>query len=94
MSQKKQKIAGVTFSCRRPTGLDFQDVYSWVIWQIPRQVETGLSGAVRPPMPESCWYPAIIEHKEKRVQVYAHLDESFATPESAADYFFREVKAK
>ncbi len=68
----------------QPTELTFADLKEWVIWQFSQQPDDGLSGAVRPPIPEAQWYPARIYPKEKRVQVYGHLDTPFNTPEKAA----------
>jgi hypothetical protein len=33
------------------------------------------------------WIPAIIQDDGKRVQVYAHVGETFPTPETAVEYF-------
>ena len=68
----------------QPTTFSFAQLYDWVIWQYPQQIEQGLTGAVRPPLAHENWYPAIIEPKKKRVQVYGHLDTLYNTPEEAA----------
>lgn len=86
-AREKHVVADIVFRTNRPTRLTFAELYTWVIWQFPRQKGTGLCGAVRPPIAEHGWFPALIQSKEKRVQVYAHLDETFSTPEAAADYF-------
>lgn len=85
MSQSKNKVADVTFADGQPTTLTFRDLYTWTIWQFPRKVNGGLCGAVRPPIAEHEWYPAVVQFKEEKVQVYAHLNQTFPTPENAAE---------
>ncbi len=77
----------VTLLADKPTTLTFQQLHDWVIWQIPRVVEDGLCGAVKTAVPDTHWYPAIIHVNKKKVQVYAHIDKQFATPEAASSYF-------
>lgn len=86
MARKKLTVARIDLDTDKPTHLTFKEIYSWVIWQFPRRISGGFCGAVRPPIPHHDWYPALIQQKEKRVQIYAHLNETFATPEAAADH--------
>ena len=87
MSQIIKSLDNIKLNKNKPTKLDFYKLYTWTIWQYPRKVKEGFCGAVHPPLPEHGWFPAIIQRKEKVVQVHAHLDEKFETPESAAKYF-------
>ena len=86
MSKKKRKVGNVKLKNRQPTNLKFEDLYTWTIWQFPRKVSGGLCGAVHPPIPEHGWLPAVINVKEKKVQVHANLDQTFTTPEEAAKF--------
>lgn len=80
-------IAGVKLRSDRPTTLAYRQLFQWVVWQFPRHTRRGFSGAVRPPIAEHEWFPALIQVDKKRVQVYAHLDETYSSPEQAAEYF-------
>jgi len=84
-------IHNIELNPAHPTILSFDQLYSWVIWQFSQHIEGGLSGAVRPPIPDTGWYPALIEPKEKRVQIYGHLDTSYSTPEEAAKKVLEQV---
>ena len=86
-TKKQQIIANVNLNKERPTQVTFDQLYNWIIWQFPRPKEAGLCGAVHPPIPFHSWYPAIIQADKQNVQVFAHLDDNFSTPENAADYF-------
>jgi hypothetical protein len=89
MTQNNSKaIDSVKFDAAGPTELSFTALYTWVIWQFPRQQKSGLCGAVHPPIPDYGWLPAIIYPQKKQLAIYAHLDETFATPEEAADYLY------
>ena len=85
MSEQTKLAAAIEFDQDQPTTLTFEQLYQWVIWQFPHPVQDGLSGAVRPPEPDTGWVPALIFPKQKRVRVYAHLDSFHATPEEAAE---------
>jgi hypothetical protein len=86
MNTATKKIANLTFKTDRHTSLTFKDLFTWVIWQFPRTATAeGLTGAVKPPIAEHDWFPAIIDYKKKRVLVYAHLSKTFTTPEAAAE---------
>lgn len=86
MSKREKMVGSITLKTQRPTDLKFEDLYTWTIWQFPRKVPGGVCGAVHPPTPEHGWIPAVINIKEKKVQVYANLDQIFTTPEEAANY--------
>lgn len=80
------------FDTAKPTELSFAELYTWVIWQFPRKQKRGLFGAVHPPIPEHGWLPAIIYPKKKQLSIHAHLEETFATPEEAADFLHNKTK--
>ena len=78
-------VANVALSTKKPTQLTFKQLETWVIWQFPRKNGGGLCGAIRPSLAKHGWYPAVIFPKEKRVQVYAHLDAQYDSPEAASE---------
>ena len=84
---KKKIVAGIELHPDRPTIVTFQQLFQWVIWQFPIRRQKGFCGAVRPPEAGQEWIPAIIQSDNKRVQVYAHVGETFPTPETAVEYF-------
>jgi hypothetical protein len=84
---KKRIVAGIELHPDRPTTLTYHQLFQWVIWQFPIRRQKGFCGAVRPPEAEQEWIPAIIQSDNKRVQVYAHVGETFPTPETAVEYF-------
>ncbi len=77
-------IYNIELASNQPTSFSFDQLYDWVIWQYAQKTEKGLTGAVRPPIADTQWYPALIQPKEKRVQIYGHLDTSCKSPEEAA----------
>ncbi len=79
-------IATIPFQANKPTLLPMNELFNWVIWQFPLPKEGGLCGAVHPPLPDHTWYPAIIRNGGQQVQVYAHLEANFASPEEAMNY--------
>jgi hypothetical protein len=83
-------IDQVTLDTAVPTELPLQELFTWVIWQFPRKQAGGLLGAVRPPMAQHGWFPAIIHSKNKTVLVHGQVERPFDTPEAAADYFNRK----
>lgn len=89
--QNTTQIHGIRLQLEQPTSLTFDQLYDWVIWQFSHAQKGALSGAVRPPVSDASWYPALIHPKEKRVQVYGHLDTSYATPEAAAKRLLKET---
>ena len=86
-AKDEYSIAGISINKKTPTKFSFNDLYTWVIWQYPKQKNKGLCGAVRPPIPDHGWLPAIILVKEKSVEIYGHQDTLFPSPELAAEYF-------
>lgn len=82
--QETTVVHNIKLNINQPTALPFSQLYDWVIWQFPTQAENWLLGAVRPPITDATWYPALIQPKEKRVQIFGHLNTSFNTPEKAA----------
>ena len=87
MSNQNRVVAGVKLRSDRPTSLTYRQLFHWVIWQFPRPRRKGFCGAVRPPIAEHEWIPAVIQVDKERVQVYGHLGETFPTPETAVEYF-------
>ena len=87
MSNQNRVVAGVKLRSDRPTTLTYGQLFHWVIWQYPRPLKKGFCGAVRPPIAEHEWIPAVIQADKERVQVYAHVGETFSTPETAVEYF-------
>lgn len=78
-------VDGIPFHSNHATELNFQQLHSWIIWQAPHQKDKGLYGAIHPPIASHGWYPAVILPKEKRVQVHAHLNTLYKTPEEAIE---------
>jgi hypothetical protein len=93
MTELTKQVDTIMIKLDQPTELTFSDLYTWVIWQYPRQVEKGLCGAVRPPLPEHGWLPAVIRLKEKVVLVHGHVDKSFSYPAAAADWVAESLKS-
>ncbi len=83
---EQQMVAGIALNKTRPTKLTYDELYTWVIWQFPRQKNGGLCGAVHPPIPQHGWIPAVILIHKKCVEVYAHLNEQYPSPEMAAEH--------
>lgn len=94
MADKIKIVAGIKLRTDRPTLLTFRDLFRWVIWQFPRPEQKGLCGAVRPPIVDHDWIPAIIQTGNERVYVHAHQGETFATPELAIEFFNEDKKAR
>ena len=92
-TQTEFEVADITLSKKHPTKLTYDDLYTWVIWQFPKLKKDGLCGAVRPPIPDHQWYPAIIHLKEKKVDVYAHVDTEYDSPETASEHFNQNGKS-
>ena len=86
MSSKRKEVDTVAIRTDRPTDLTFTELYTWVIWQFPRPKGAGLCGAVRPPIANHTWLPALIKGRDRRVLVYGHLEQEFTTPAQAADW--------
>jgi hypothetical protein len=92
MADNTKKVDAIMIKLDQPTELTFADLRTWVIWQYPRQIGKGLCGAVRPPVPEHGWFPAVIRLKEKVVQIHGHIHQSFDTPNAAADWLAESLK--
>lgn len=92
MSIQTNVVAGVKLRSDRPTTLTYRQLFRWVIWQYPRPLKKGFCGAVRPPIAEHDWIPAVIQVDKERVQVYAHIGETFSTPETAVAFFSDDEK--
>lgn len=88
-----QLIENIPFHTNQPTEVTFHQLFRWVIWQLPRRKLNGLMGAVHPPIGGYGWLPALILFKEKRVQVYAHLNTPFASPEEAIEFLGSALEA-
>jgi hypothetical protein len=86
MSSKRREVATILIRTDRPTDLTFDELYTWVIWQFPQPKAAGLCGAVRPPIANHSWFPALIRSRERQVLVYGHLKHEFATPAQAAEW--------
>lgn len=88
--QETTVVHNINLNTNQPTSFTFSQLYDWVIWQFPTQIENGLSGAVRPPIADATWYPALIQPKEKCVSVYAHVNTPFNSPEEASNWFLKQ----
>ncbi|MCA9937001.1 MAG: hypothetical protein KC418_00030 [Anaerolineales bacterium] len=86
MNKEYKTVEGLSLRARGPTQLSFAQLFAWVIWQFPRAKQNGMCGAVRPPNPDYGWFPALIQSDEEIAAVYAHLEQTFSTPEAAADW--------
>jgi hypothetical protein len=84
VSPKRRLVESLELRLDGPTELSLDDLYTWVVWQFPRLRGKGLCGAVRPPIANHCWYPALISRHDERVSVYGHVEQEFATPAEAA----------
>lgn len=96
MSQEKKSIAGLMLKTEKPTKFKLEALHRWTIWQFPRKIKDGLCGAVHPPITAYGWLPAIIKIKDKskKAYIYGHLNQTFDTPEAAADYLEKEAAKK
>lgn len=90
MSENSITIADVKLRKDRPTELAFEALYSWVIWQFPKKKSGGLCGAVKPPLANHSWYPALIRKMDKKIFVCGHLEIEFSTPDEAASWLEKE----
>ncbi|MCA9985228.1 MAG: hypothetical protein KDE09_04335 [Anaerolineales bacterium] len=91
-SRARKTIDGIKFHGNKPTELPLKELYTWVVWQFPRFHGDKLCGAVHPPIKAHGWLPAVILSRQGRIEVYAHLEEAFATPEEAADALNGQVE--
>jgi len=83
-TRKKVVVDGITFDPAAPTTVPVERLFSWVIWQFPRQRAGGFNGAVHPPDSSQSWYPAVINPDGNQVHIFGHVREQFTTPEAAA----------
>lgn len=86
-SEDREIIAGIRLRKDKPTNVTMDKLYGWVIWQFPNPQKGGYQGAVRPPLVDHEWIPAVIQADNKRVRVYGNAGMTFPTPEDAAGYF-------
>ncbi len=77
-------VNGIQISQSEPTTVTFNEVFRWIVWQYPNKAESGLCGAVHPPIPEYGWFPAIIKPREKTILIHGHTDTRYSSPEKAA----------
>lgn len=89
MEDNHHLVADIPLSNDSPTAVPLRTLYQWIVWQFPRLKDQQFCAAVRPPLPHAPWIPALIHSGEKVVQIFAHLDQKFDTPEAAADFFFK-----
>ncbi len=86
MSNGQRNVDSIMIRTDRPTELTLSDLYTWVIWQFPRPKGDGFCGAVKPPIANHSWFPALIRSRASRVLVYGHIDKEFTHPQDAADW--------
>lgn len=86
MSSQERTIANLSINKDRTTDLSFDELYSWVIWQFPRKRGNWLYGAIRPPIANHSWLPALIKPSETRVQVHGYANRDFDTPDEALEW--------
>lgn len=84
MSTERREVESLRLRLDGPTELSLDDLHTWVVWQFPQPRRSGLCGAVRPPIANHTWFPALISRSDQRISVYSHLDREFATPAEAA----------
>jgi hypothetical protein len=84
MKATRRQVESLELRLDGPTELSLEDLYTWVVWQFPRPRRSGLCGAVRPPIPNHGWFPALISRRDQGVSVFAHVEQEFATPDQAA----------
>ncbi|MBE2202240.1 MAG: hypothetical protein IAE79_26760 [Anaerolinea sp.] len=80
-------VANLTFFNEQPTTVLREALFNWILWQFPALKQGNLCGAIHPPLAGHGWLPVIIHIHEKKVQVFAHLDLRFDSPETAVEYF-------
>ena len=85
-TRKKVVVDGITLDPAAPTPVPTERLYSWVIWQFPRQRAGGFHGAVHPPESGYGWDPAVIDSEGGGGHIFGHIREQFLTPEAAAKH--------
>jgi hypothetical protein len=86
-SEKENIIAGIKLHTDKPTDVSLHRLYGWVIWQFPRSEKRGFQAAIRPPLAEHDWIPALIQAEKDRARVYGNALKRYPTPEEAAEFF-------
>ncbi len=86
VSEQQISIANLSFNAAQPTVIAANQLTSWVIWQFPRRKGNHLCGAVHSPQKDFGWLPALIEKDGANLHIFAHLTDTFSTPEVAADW--------
>jgi hypothetical protein len=86
MSGQRRLVGTLPIRLDGPTELSLDQLYTWVVWQFPRPRHHGLCGAVRPPISQHTWFPALISRRDQRITVYGHIDQEFPTPAEAASW--------
>lgn len=92
MKQKKRVIDDVVIFEDCPTDLSFEDLYTWVIWQFPRARGSWHCGAIRPPIANHGWLPALINPSEKSVQIQDHGQKLFKSPGEVLEWLVSAKK--
>ena len=82
----ENRVDGIALSSDQPTMATFEELHHWVTWQLPRKINGGLAGAVRPTLTGHEWYAAIIHLEERQVSIMAHEGLLFDSPETAVSH--------
>ncbi len=82
----ENRVDGIILLSDQPTVATFDELHHWVMWQLPRKVQGGLAGAVRPTLSGHEWYAAIIHLDERQVSIMAHEGLLFDSPETAVSH--------
>ena len=78
-------VDGISLHNDKMTVATFDELHHWVMWQLPRKINGGLAGAVRPTLTGHEWYAAIIHLDARQVSVMAH-EGVFDSPETAVSH--------
>ncbi len=81
----ENRVDGIILLSDQPTVATFDELHHWVMWQLPRKVQGGLAGAVRPTLSGHEWYAAIIYLDRQEVSIMAH-EGLFDSPETAVSH--------
>ena len=93
MRGKSRTVGSVELNLKEPTELTFPDLHDWVLWQFPTLQGGWLLGAVHPPDPQFGWFPARIQPKKQRIQLFANGVDPFPSPEEAAQWLEGRTRA-
>ena len=91
-NQEKYNVAGIALRTDKHTNIALHRLYGWVIWQFPRLRNNGYLAAIRPPLVDQEWIPAIIRADRNQVKVYGNAGKKYATPEEAVEFFQENKK--